>query len=92
MAKLALVHSETFPAQALRRTGIGRALLQEYLRRADAAGITEIWGSVTREGLDEHPFLLRWYEKHGFIVSGADAECLKDLPNALKKIIRRRPG
>jgi GNAT superfamily N-acetyltransferase len=79
-----------FRPKRLRRTGIGRDLLNEYLRRADAADIREIWGSVTKQGLSEHPFLLRWYEKHGFVVTEADAECLKGLPNALKKVVRRR--
>jgi hypothetical protein len=72
----------------LRGRGIGRELLRRFLGEADAIDVREIWGSVTLVDLRETPFLLDLYQKHGFIISEPDAECV---PQAVKKIIRRLP-
>ncbi len=75
------------PTRRLRRRGIGSALLRRVLREADADGVREVWGCVTQKDLTESPFLLRWYERHGFAIGAPDDECMG---NAVKKIVRRR--
>lgn len=46
----------TFPAgSALRGRRIGSELLAEYLRRADRAGVREVWGCVTQDDIDATP-------------------------------------
>jgi GNAT superfamily N-acetyltransferase len=74
-------------AQRLRHRGIGSELLERVLHEADEAGIQETWGCVKQEDLAEQPTLLRWYERHGFVVQEPDSECL---PGTVKKIVRRR--
>lgn len=71
----------------LRGRRIGTDLLTRFLQRADAAGLRETWGYVTRADIDATPHLLANYEKHGFIVQEPDDECSS---NAVQKIVRRR--
>jgi GNAT superfamily N-acetyltransferase len=63
--------------------GIGSRLLQHFLNAADDINVREIRGSI----LPKHftPRLQTWYERHGFVVSEPDADCMK---NAVKKIMR----
>ncbi|HEV2292259.1 MAG TPA: hypothetical protein VGR35_00290 [Tepidisphaeraceae bacterium] len=42
---------------------------------------------MTQAGLREHPFLLKWYEKHGFAIEEPDEECIEGV---VRKIVRRR--
>jgi hypothetical protein len=77
------------PPKRLRRQGIGSALLREYLRRADAAGIEEVWGSVVQLDLDKYPSLLEWYERHDFTISDPDEECFQGQIKPVKKLVRR---
>jgi predicted GNAT family N-acyltransferase len=70
----------------LRGKGIGKKLLEEFLRRADTAGV-EIWGNVMPDSLEAQPFLLGWYARYGFVIEEPDGECMK---GAAKKIVRRR--
>jgi N-acetylglutamate synthase-like GNAT family acetyltransferase len=73
--------------KALLGEGIGRELLRRFLQEADASGVREIYGSVTGDDLQRSPFLLGWYERHGFQILEPDAECI---PQAIKKIMRQR--
>jgi hypothetical protein len=70
----------------LRGRGIGEMLLARMLREADSRGISEITGSVMPEAITVQPFLLGWYEDHGFVVTDPDAGCVR---GAAKKIVRR---
>lgn len=70
-----------------RRHGIGTQLLTRFLREADAAGFREIYGSITQDDLDATPWILDWYQIHGFEVSEPDGQCV---PTAVKKITRRK--
>lgn len=72
-----------------RRRGIGTGLLQRALDSADVAGVREIWGEVTLKDIERWPGVLRWYERHGFVVQEADDECIR---TAAKKIVRRQHG
>jgi hypothetical protein len=70
----------------LSRCGIGTALLKRLLFEADAAGIREIKGSVMTDAIRTQPWLLPWYEKHGFRVIEPDADAVR---GAAKMIICR---
>src|ERR1700721_728258 len=69
-----------------RGRGIGSELLRQILNEADAAGVREVWGCVTAEDIQIGPELLARYERHGFVVSDADSECLSHVRTAVKKI------
>jgi len=69
----------------LRRQGIGTELLKRFLGEADARGVREIWGEVTKH--DASDWLLNWYRKHGFVVEDPDKNCME---NTAKKVVRRR--
>ena len=75
----------------LRGRGIGSELLRHMLNQADAAGVREVWGCVTAEDIQNGPELLARYERHGFVVGDADAECLSHVRTAVKKIVRQKP-
>lgn len=67
-----------------RNCGIGKLLMERLFLEAHAAGIREIWGSVTQKDIDRTPHLLEWYQRLGFTVGDADAECIH---NAVRKIV-----
>lgn len=69
-----------------RHLGIGRLMMRRLLAEARAAGLREVWGSVTRDDIDRAPHLLDWYRRLGFMVLEADQECI---PTAAKKIVMR---
>jgi hypothetical protein len=71
----------------LERRGIGTALLKRLLQEAEAAGISEIKGSVTLDAIVTQPWLLSWYKKHGFEVTEADAGSLR---GSKKMVVWRR--
>ena len=71
---------------SFRRRGIGTRILRRFLQEADAAGVREIWGSISARDLGDWPELLRWYERHGFVIEEPDDGCVK---GAAKKILRR---
>ena len=70
-----------------RRQGIGTALLQRVLDSADATGVREICGDVTQDDIETCPGLLRWYERHGFVVREPDDQSIR---TAAQKVVRRR--
>ncbi|HYE21442.1 MAG TPA: GNAT family N-acetyltransferase, partial [Tepidisphaeraceae bacterium] len=72
----------------LRRRGIGTGLLRRFLEEADAAGVAQVWGSVTAVDLGRNPELLGWYTRRGFEVTAPDGKCD---PDASHMIIRNRP-
>ncbi|HRZ13565.1 MAG TPA: GNAT family N-acetyltransferase [Kiritimatiellia bacterium] len=66
--------------------GIGRRLLDAFLKTAQESGITEIWGSVTQDDIEQTPYLLDWYARLGFTISDPDEECVH---TAAKKIVMK---
>ena len=75
------------PGPSFRGKGIGNLILERLLTEAAALGVVEVWGVVVQDDLDRAPFLLRWYERHGFTISEPDEEC-RDL-EATKKISKK---
>ena len=77
-----------------RRRGIGRQLIRFVLEVADGAGVGEVWGLVTEQDLTRWPGLTAWYERLGFAITDANAADKNDVPDAVKRIVRRRkpPG
>ncbi|QOV92122.1 N-acetyltransferase [Humisphaera borealis] len=71
----------------LRGNKIGTEVLRRFLRRADAEGVREIFGSVTQKDIEENRDLLGWYRREGFEVTVPDGDCLD---HAGHKIVRRR--
>ena len=69
-----------------RHRGIGSRLINRIISEAAAAGVREVWGSVTQSDIDQTPFLLQWYERMGFVVSEPDHECVA---TAAKKITKQ---
>ena len=76
--------------EAQRGRGIGRQLLQLVLQAADCAGVREVWGLVTDGDLARFPGLTGWYERLGFAINDADSADKSDVPDAVKRIVRRR--
>ncbi len=64
--------------------GIGRRLLDAFVKTAQEEGISEVWGSVTQEDIQQTPYLLDWYQRLGFTISDPDEECVH---TAAKKIV-----
>ena len=76
--------SQTY-VQSFRRCGVGKALLGRVFVEVTRLEATEIWGVVVQSDLQESPFLMDWYQRNGFEISGLDEEC-RDLPNVVHKI------
>ena len=72
-----------------RQNGIGRGLLERFIRACEHSGVVEIYGNVTPDADRDQPFLKGWYESFGFVVSPLDGrdECI---PTKYKVIWRRR--
>jgi ribosomal protein S18 acetylase RimI-like enzyme len=56
---------------AFRKMGLGSVLLRALISEARARSVVQIEGFVRRSDLDAQPYLLRWYERHGFTVTPA---------------------
>ena len=59
-----------------RGQGIGDELLSRFCYEADRVGFREIFGYIVEGDAETRPWLLRWYEKHGFAQADPDTECL----------------
>lgn len=57
---------------AYRGRGLGSLPLGQIVTWGETAGVSEVWGGIVQKGTDETPFLLEWYDRHGF----AGGECL----------------
>jgi ribosomal protein S18 acetylase RimI-like enzyme len=55
-------------APAFRGMGLGSVLLRALIAQARNRSVSLIEGFVRRSDLDAQPHLLRWYERHGFMV------------------------
>ena len=77
------------PPWSARGKGIGRELLRRVLEEADTTGVCEIWGSMTSRDIKKTPYLVKWYERLGFLVREPDGECIRD---AAQKVVRPRPA
>jgi len=51
-----------------RQRGLGSAMLQYIIAKAEKLKVDAISGFVTSDDLQETPYLLKFYEKHGFTV------------------------
>ena len=71
-------------SEHLKHRGIGNQLLDQLVAKAKSEGITEIYGSVTHDDVVRTPYLLAWYQRHGFVITEPDQDCL---PNAKVKIV-----
>jgi len=49
-----------------RGRGLGTALLKEVIAIARHTGFKRIYGSVMRDDITRIPYLLEWYQRHGF--------------------------
>ena len=49
-----------------RRQGLGTHLLQFAIKKARQRGIKRIYGSLTKEDINNNPNLVKWYKTHGF--------------------------
>ena len=82
-----LILADICVSKEQRRQGIGGELLKRLIIEADRVAIGLIFGSITPDAIREQPFLLGWYERHGFRVMPADGQCLR---GAVNKIVRER--
>jgi len=71
-----------------RNRGIGRALMTTFLRLADEAGVSRIFGSLTNGDLAASPFLKSWYQSFGFAFLPPDHECVPDARHKVERIKR----
>lgn len=53
---------------AFRRRGLGSAMLEFVVGFGKAKGADAIWGFINKEDLQKTPYLLDWYQRHGFSV------------------------
>ena len=49
-----------------RGKGLGTALLQWFINYVRSKGLTQVYGSITKEDLLSRPYLSEWYKKYGF--------------------------
>jgi GNAT superfamily N-acetyltransferase len=56
-----------------RGLGLGSGLLQELITLAHNYRASVIRGIVRQADLDERPFLLQWYRRHGFTIEAASS-------------------
>jgi ribosomal protein S18 acetylase RimI-like enzyme len=80
-----LTLADIWVSEQKRRKGIGGELLKRLVEAADNATIRLIVGSIMPDAIREQPFLLAWYERHGFRVMPPDSTCLR---GAAKRIGR----
>ena len=71
-------------SEKLKHRGIGSQLLDMLITKARSEGIAVIYGSVTQDDIENTPYLLDWYQRHGFVLTEPDQECN---PSAKKKIV-----
>lgn len=63
--------------ESFRGRGIGTRMLETFLDWCRENGVSEVFGSVVQEDMNETPTLLAWYGRHGFQVSEPDDRCLR---------------
>lgn len=56
-----------------RGSGLGTMLLDRIMSWAGTSGVTKIWGGIVQKDIDESPFLLEWYQRHGFTVEAPES-------------------
>lgn len=54
------------------RLGLGDALLRRIVLWAGTAGKSKVWGGIVQKDMRESPFLLEWYQRHGFTVEAPE--------------------
>lgn len=56
-----------------RGNGLGTILLDRIVLLAGTSGVAKIWGGIVQKDMDESPFLLEWYQRHGFSVEAPES-------------------
>jgi GNAT superfamily N-acetyltransferase len=72
------------PQPNFRHLGLGTAMLEYVIAQAKALGMKGIYGEVTHDDAMKTPYLIEWYQRHGFTVGHEP----KRLPNAVATIYR----
>jgi hypothetical protein len=72
------------PQQNFRQLGLGTAMLEYVIAQAKDLGMKGIYGEVTHDDATNIPYLIEWYQRHGFIIGHEP----KRLPNAVATIYR----
>lgn len=62
---------------------VGSRIMKRIIEDAEAAGVSEIWGSISHFDIEKTPHLLQWYSRLRFSIEEPDDECIK---GAAKKI------
>ncbi len=62
--------------ESFRGRGIGNLMLKHFLAWCREMNMSEVYGSVVQMDMDETPWLLDWYIRHGFEVRAPDDRCL----------------
>lgn len=67
-----------------RQIGLGTAMLEFVINQAEELGMNSIYGEITRDDAAKTPYLIDWYQQHGFTIGDQP----KRLPNAIATIYR----
>jgi GNAT superfamily N-acetyltransferase len=62
--------------ESFRGRGIGNLMLEHFLAWCWEMNVSEVYGSVVQMDMDETPWLLDWYVRHGFEVRAPGDRCL----------------
>lgn len=73
------------PQQNFRHLGLGAAMLEYVIAQAKELGMKGIYGEVTHDDATKTPYLIEWYQRHGFTIGHEP----KRLPNAVATIYRQ---
>ena len=79
-----LISDLVLESEHLKHRGIGSQILDMLIAKARSEGIADIYGSVTQDDIENTPYLIDWYQRHGFVLTEPDQECI---PGAKKKIV-----
>lgn len=64
--------------ESFRGRRIGTTMLEHFLGWCREMKFHESFGSIVQQDLDESPWLLEWYRRHGFEVCPPDDRCLRN--------------
>ncbi len=70
-----------FEPMSYRQRGLGTLLLDNVIEHARKLGASSLRGEVFQADVENHPGLLNWYERHGFIQSMPQPEQIDVLAN-----------
>lgn len=64
-------------AESFRGRGIGSMMLEHFFGWCREMKLSEAYGSIVQQDVNEASWLLAWYGRHGFQVSEPDDRCLR---------------